>query len=206
MNALQSVMLPTPTFLELANFLRTSGAGFNVDEAARRAVCAWLADARPASPAQAVGPLRGYQWKSLFLPERTELRMTFGGRTYYAAVVGDHIVYQGRQVSPRQMTLAVAGDGHNAWRELWLRFPDEKKWRLAIALKRELTRLAETPPRSPFEAITSAAADMRNALASTLQLLDKTASAHVSKLERRCDHRRRASDIASDDDTVPFDD
>ena len=44
--------------------------------------------------------------------------MPHRGQNYYAKVVGDVILYEGRAVSPRQMTVAVAGPGHNAWRDL----------------------------------------------------------------------------------------
>ena len=51
---------------------------------------------------------RGYQWKTLFLPDSTLLRMTCGDETTYAQVVGDEIIFEGRAVSPRGMTLAIA--------------------------------------------------------------------------------------------------
>ncbi len=68
----------------------------------------------PASPDHS----RGYQWKSLFLPHGTELRMTSSRQSGYARVVGDRIMYEGRSVSPRGLTLAIAGEGRNAWRDL----------------------------------------------------------------------------------------
>jgi hypothetical protein len=33
---------------------------------------------------------RGYQWKQLFLPDGTDLRMRYRGAYYYAKVEGDH--------------------------------------------------------------------------------------------------------------------
>ena len=73
--------------------------------------------------------LRGYQWKCLFLPDSTELRMYCGDDYFYARVVGDAIVYQGQRVSPRQLTMAIAGEGRNAWRDLWLLLPGESAWK-----------------------------------------------------------------------------
>jgi hypothetical protein len=47
-----------------------------------------------------VGPPRGYQWKSLFLPEGTVLRSWSYGEHNYAQVQGDHIVHKGRPLTP----------------------------------------------------------------------------------------------------------
>lgn len=49
----------------------------------------------------------------------------------YAGVADDAIVYRGVRVSPRQLTIAIAGAGRNAWRELWLLLSGESKWKLA---------------------------------------------------------------------------
>jgi hypothetical protein len=53
----------------------------------------------------------------LFLPEGTEMRMHFARQDFHARVVGDHIVYEGQSVSPRQMTIAV--DANAARRTNW---------------------------------------------------------------------------------------
>jgi len=46
-------------------------------------------------------------------------------------------MYEGRAVSPRQMTVAVAGPGHNAWRDLFVRRPGEL-WVSASRHRREI--------------------------------------------------------------------
>jgi hypothetical protein len=56
----------------------------------------------------------GYQWKGLFLPSGTRLRMWHGGGHHYAEVEGDNIVFEGRRVSPAQMANSVAGNTRNA--------------------------------------------------------------------------------------------
>ena len=81
-------------------------------EALSAAIDTWITLERQANEV-ASGPTRGYQWKALFLPEGTELRMTSCDVARYARVEGEHIVFEGRNVSPRGMTLAIAGEGRN---------------------------------------------------------------------------------------------
>ena len=42
----------------------------------------------------------GYQWKSLFLPHGTEVRMSTEAGSFYAQVDGDVILHKGKSVSP----------------------------------------------------------------------------------------------------------
>jgi hypothetical protein len=98
----------------LAEQLRLSGKKMSPLEALHAAIETWIALDRQARDA-ASRPARGYQWKSLFLPEGTELRMTCCELARYARVKGEHIVFEGRTVSPRGMTIAIAGEGRNAY-------------------------------------------------------------------------------------------
>ncbi len=149
----------------------------------------------PANPRSSV---RGYQWKCLFLPDGTELRMRFGGEVFYARVADDAIVYQGQRLSPRQLTIAIAGDGHNAWRELWLLLPGESKWKLACVRRRELERQAAPVPASPADTIAAAAAAMSDALKAALALVGHSQAPPVRKIERRINRSRRADDYLAD--------
>ncbi|MRW93521.1 hypothetical protein GJ699_26370 [Duganella sp. FT80W] len=79
-------------------------------------------DVVPAESAQHARP--GYQWKQLFLPEGTELRVATRGRVRYAVVEGHHIIHNDKPVSPSQF--ANSGDVvRNAWRVVWLKLPGE---------------------------------------------------------------------------------
>jgi hypothetical protein len=51
-------------------------------------------------PGQAKVSMRGYQWKRLFLPEGTKLRVSYRGVTRYAQVEGELIIHDGVAVSP----------------------------------------------------------------------------------------------------------
>jgi hypothetical protein len=107
----------------LADFLAESGSLATPAEAASEAIDQWIAARRGQLPNFPVSPTRGYRWKSLFLPEGTRLRQHFAGNSFDAIVDGDELVFEGRPVSPRQMTLAVSGQGYNAWRALWVLLP-----------------------------------------------------------------------------------
>jgi hypothetical protein len=152
----------------------------------------------------------GYQWKELFLPEGTELRMSCDGDVHHARVTGDAIFYQGRRVSPRQLTLAIAGDGRNAWRDLSLRLPGEKQFQPASLMRRnvqaqiragvEAGAAARGGERrgSPAEVIAAAADAMSEALRTALALVEHSNAQSLPKYERRTDFHRRAADVMVD--------
>lgn len=109
--------------------------------------------------------------------------MSTAGSTYHARVVGDDIDFNGRKVSPRGMTLAIAGDGRNAWRDLYLKFPGERHFIPASRCRREQGR-AVTPPAasptdsspadsSPADSLNAAALTMVEALKTTLALMER---------------------------------
>jgi hypothetical protein len=78
---------------------------------------------------------RGYSWKDVFLPEGTQLRMRYKGKVYTAAVSGDDIAYDGRQVSPSEFANSVAGTARNAWRDIEVLLPGSQAWVLADKLR-----------------------------------------------------------------------
>lgn len=195
MNAARSASaLPPATFAELCDFLHTSGSTYGADEAVTCAVRLWIAAERAAAT-----PDRGYQWKRLFLPDGSRLRMHFGGRWFYADVIADQLVYQGRAVSPRQLTIAIAGDGRNAWRDLWLRRPGERDWTSAERLRRALEPAAGVAPPSPMAAMQMAARGMSQALQSALTLVEHVKHDAAQASERRVPKHRRRADYELDD-------
>ncbi len=145
---------------------------------------------------------RGYQWKSLFLPHGTELRLSTSMNTYYARVDGDRIMYLGRSVSPRGFTLATAGEGRNAWRDLWLKFPDDRTWKSAHRCRIE-ARAAPAPCLlSPHETMKLAAAAMAQALEAALALV-KGSGIEYPPPDRRAGTYRRENDVLGE--TCAFD-
>ena len=72
------------------------------------------------------GSVRGYQWKTLFLPEGTVLRSWSYDEHNYAKVEGDQIIHRGEAVSPNQFAQSFARATRNA---RWRRTGIEKKFK-----------------------------------------------------------------------------
>ncbi len=146
------VMLSPKLVAELVEHLNSHGSTLGVPEAAARAIRAWISGAPPAPPAPPPAdaePARGFQWKNLFLPSGTELRMATREDTYYARVSGDFVVFEGRRYSPHGLMQHLAGSGRNAWRDVWIRFAGERHFMPASRLRREQERLSQRMPPDP---------------------------------------------------------
>ena len=193
MNPAQTRLLPPATELRLEEFLRKSGNALSMTEALVAAVNLWIEREQTASL-----PTRGYQWKILFLPEGTRVRMQHDETWHSAEVMGDDLMYRGRPVSPHRLTLEVAGDGRNAWRDLWIRFPGEKNWACAAQLRARLQKRAAIAPPTPAEAMANAAKTMSNALNAALVLIEHVDLQSRNTLERRLPKNRREYDELED--------
>jgi hypothetical protein len=185
MNATHSFLPPPQVLRRLAAFLQETGSQLSPGEAAAIAINQWIATERGQLNLLTPTPTRGYQWKSLFLPEGTELRINFAGISHFARVVGDHIIYGGQRLSPRQMAIDVAGRGRNAWREISVLLPGERKWLPASRLRREAEQEGKAPPVSPVEAMTAAAACMSETLKTALALVEHANGQALPAYERR---------------------
>ena len=81
-------------------------------------------------------PGRGYQWQTLFLPNGTQIRMTYGGEDSYAEVRHGRLFYGDESLSPSQFAGKVARyTSRNAWRDLHIKFPGDGSWILADYLR-----------------------------------------------------------------------
>ncbi|WP_395399221.1 hypothetical protein ACHMW6_19925 [Pseudoduganella sp. UC29_106] len=188
--------LPYASYSQLAMFLRTSGSTLSISDALARAVQLWIKTQQ-----EAEAPLTGYQWKCLFLPTGTRLRMRCAEQLFYAEIVGDEIVFRGRAVSPRQMVTAAAGEPRNAWRDLWVRRPQDHAWTQADAMRRAACRqeAATVSAPSPTEAIQLAAKSMSEALQTALLLVDQSRRQAEQQVERRVPKHRRREDQLADE-------
>jgi hypothetical protein len=199
MNAIAS-LVPPSLMGELTMHLRKSGSTMSPAQAATAAIRAWIkAQEQPAPAAPAI--TRGYQWKNLFLPEGTELRMSTAHSCFHARVEGDDIIFNGHKVSPRGMTLAIAGEGRNAWRDVWLKFPGERAFVPASRCRREQQRAAAVsvaPAPSPADSLSAAALTMSEALKTTLALMERASARAMPAEERRSMLPRRDIDILAD--------
>ncbi|TFW30911.1 hypothetical protein, partial [Duganella callida] len=148
-----SINLHPTTLLCLMEQLGKAGVPTDPAEAVDTAIKYWLAAVRAGRTGSAPeSPPRGYQWKSLFLPEGTWLRMTYDTDHQYAIVKGDELVYHGHATTPNQFAASQAGSVRNAWNDLSVRMPGEKHWKRAFLLRRELEHAPSASP-APTSAV-----------------------------------------------------
>jgi hypothetical protein len=94
-------------------------------------------------------PQRGYQWPPLFLPNGTQIRMTYRKKPHYAEIAREQIIFEGASLTPSELARKIAGNtNRNAWRDLWFRFPKSSTWVLADSLR---FTLANSSDRSAEE-------------------------------------------------------
>ncbi len=132
-----SVPIETSQFLNLAEFLREEKSEFDPAEAIAFALDYWMENAswKPeliVKPRQAD---KGYHWKNIFMPNGTSLRMKYRGETYYAAVQGDQVIFGGKVVSPSEFTRLVTETSRNAWRDIYIKRPNDLEWIFADKLR-----------------------------------------------------------------------
>jgi hypothetical protein len=148
MNEHTAVQIHPVTRRALLQMLQSTADKRSIEQVVDAALKAWLAAATVADPAAGAAATRGFQWKSLFLPEGTLLRACVRGQYIVATVVGDHIVFQGRHYSPRQLVLHITGQLRNAWLALWIRCPGDARWHLADTRRHILRRLRRAHPQA----------------------------------------------------------
>jgi hypothetical protein len=78
---------------------------------------------------------RGYQWKDLFLPHGTRLRIIHRGHCYMAQVEGNLLVTEGKIVTPSAWATTVCGSVRNAWRDISVRRNYREAWTHASDLR-----------------------------------------------------------------------
>ena len=132
-----AVPVGTEQFLELADFLRSNNDPRDPVDVVATAIEYWMDNASWKPELLSESDTRGYQWKSLFLGDGTQIRMQYKGTYFYAKVEGDEIIYQGKSISPGSLANTIAGSSRNAWRDLWIKRPDDKEWKLADDCRRE---------------------------------------------------------------------
>ena len=145
MKSTMSVEVDTGTVLKLIEQLRLRGGAQDLSEAVSTAIVFWIGEQAKLSRGADPASVRGYQWKSLFLPEGTVLRSWSYGEHNYAYVEGDQIIHNGRPVSPNRFAQSFARTTRNAWTDLFVRRPEDKTFKLACRLRQELAELAKAP-------------------------------------------------------------
>ena len=97
-----SIPIPTHKFLLLVDFLREQDSDLDPVIAVQNAIDYWLDNAswKPELLPPPGSDARGYNWKSVFLPHGTEIRMRYRSAYKYAKVEGDEILYEGQPTTP----------------------------------------------------------------------------------------------------------
>jgi len=149
---MRPVNLTLSDFMDLEFHLMDTRPGVSPDAFVTELVLHWLAIDKERHALRKNGrPMRGFQWKNVFLPEGTCLRTSHNHHIEYAKVIGDHIRSDdGESVTPSAFVNRHA-KGRNAWRLIWLRFPGDEHWsraadcrkRVIVPLQKFATELAE---------------------------------------------------------------
>lgn len=135
MRELINIPVPFQTFNDLSDFCDGRRGTEEFVDIAGRAISEWIAMQKKAATEDCESLQGGYQWKSIFLPSGTKIRVTMRGKVYRATVEGDHIRHNGEEVSPAQLVNRLAGCTRNAWKHLWLLLPGESRWQLAETMR-----------------------------------------------------------------------
>lgn len=147
-----SVQLPPHTLLRLVEQLRREGGVQDLSEAINKALEFWLDAKTSLPPGGDPANMRGYQWKSLFLPEGTVLRSWSYGEHNYARVEGDKIMHKGQSVTPNEFARSFARTARNAWFDLSVRRPGDQHFKMANLLRKELAKQEKEDAQKPMPA------------------------------------------------------
>jgi hypothetical protein len=128
-----SIPISIELYQQLASVSVLGGFKQEAWEIGAAAIREWMIRNNPDS--FAMPATSGYQWKHVFLPNGTLLRTIFNGKNFHCLVEEDHILYNGQKVSPSGFANGVGGVRRNAWKVIWILFPNSSVWKLAGALR-----------------------------------------------------------------------
>jgi hypothetical protein len=129
-------------YVGLVDFLRRKGSDRDPTDVIENAIEYWMENAdrntEDFMPEVFEKPQHlGYHWKPLLLPPGTQIRMTYKGQTFHAAIQGDDFIYDEKKITPSWFAnMVAAGTSRNAWRDLWIKYPNAREFRLADDLRR----------------------------------------------------------------------
>lgn len=135
MGFMMSVPLPIDVFTELCDYMESNYISDDFGDVLGQFVLDWIRNEKNTAGALKPGELptmlEGFQWKELFLPAGTRLRTTYKRQRHLAEVVGDRIMFAGKDGTPSSFANAMSTNPRSAWRTIWLLFPGERAWRPA---------------------------------------------------------------------------
>lgn len=150
MKSTVSVQVDADAMLRLISHLKVRGGAQDVTDAIDGAIDLWLRAQAQLPAGCDPSSVRGYQWKSLFLPEGTEIRSWSYGEHNYARVVGDEIIHKGKSVTPNEFAQSFARSMRNAWKDLSIRRPEDKQFKMAHRLRLELAQRKAQSQAAPY--------------------------------------------------------
>ena len=137
-----SVPISTEQFITLVDFLRDQGSDRDPVRAVAIAIDYWIDNAswkqEDLMPELATKD-KGFNWKNVFMPHGTRIRMKYSGDYYYAQVNGDYFEYENEVLSPNEFAKKVSnGVPKNAWAYLEIRRPNDDEWIPANTLRKSV--------------------------------------------------------------------
>lgn len=135
MDHMITIPVTIQVFQDLCEFLDGSTVTEEIAVVASKAIAAWIEQQTAPPPEESLPLLGGYQWKNVFLPSGTKLRIIAKRKTFHAAVVGDQIIFNGQAFSPARLVNQLAATRRNAWKHIWLFMPGDAKWQLAQSMR-----------------------------------------------------------------------
>jgi hypothetical protein len=135
-----SIPFETQQFIRLVDFLRAKKSVADPVEIIANAVDYWIDNAAWKEDdliPQRVTQYRGFQWKSLLLPPGTQVRMKYKGAVHHASIEGDDLIYKNKKTTPSEFANSIAENtARNAWRDLWIKRPSDRDFRLADEIRK----------------------------------------------------------------------
>ncbi|MYM38890.1 hypothetical protein [Duganella qianjiadongensis] len=176
MDASETIPIERRLLERLTDHLARRGGAPDLQQALNAALEMWLGEQLKLRIDNDPASVRGYQWKTVFLPEGTLLCTRTYGESQYARVHGEEIIFQGRAVTPNRLAHWAGRGRRNAWNDIYVRRPQDKFYiraqRLRAQLAQELERVTSAlPVPAP---VASNSAEVMSAVVTALQASEQT--------------------------------
>ncbi len=83
---------------------------------------------------------KGYRWGEIYLPNGTQLYMEYKKERHYASIMHEKLIYKEESLSPSQFVWEITRTSRNAWRDIYIKKPNEKEWTLADILRAKFSK------------------------------------------------------------------
>ncbi|TWI64244.1 hypothetical protein IP91_03010 [Pseudoduganella lurida] len=144
-----TIHLSPTTMIAFLQHIEAACGAVDASQVADEAIRQWLERQgdRAAPGAPRLVP-KGYHWKCLYVPEGTLVKLWRYPEYGQAEVIGDRLVFKGEHTSPNKFVLGCTGTIRNAWLEISLLMPGEKRWFCARDRRWRIFSEARPPVRA----------------------------------------------------------